>query len=204
MQLLAKHSSFSGVSDRYDLPMSGFADEVIESHGVVLRALVEADVPAIAIACSDPLTQEWLPLPRPYTEESARQFVLEAAPQSAAGGDGLERAIDVAGEFVGVVGLRSTDWNAGKTEVGYWLGPWARGHGIMSRAVSAITDWALDTQGIDRVEAFAAVENHTSLATLRRALFIEEGIMRRAGRVHGGKVDLVVFSRLNDDPRPSF
>ena len=184
--------------------MPEFTDEVIESHGVVLRNLAEADVPAIAIACSDSVTQEWLPLPRPYTEESARQFALEVAPQLAASGRGIERAIEVDGEFVGVVGLKNTDWDAAKTEVGYWLGLWARGRGIMARAVSAITEWALVTQGIDRVEALAAVENHASLVTLRRALFVEEGIMRRAGRVHGGKVDLVLFSRLNDDPRPNF
>lgn len=182
--------------------MLSFADEVIESHGVRLRPLTEADVPSIAIACSDPLTQEWLPLPQPYTEDSARVFALEVAPQELASGTGLERAIEVDGQFVGVIGLKNTDWAAAKAEAGYWLGPWARGHGIMARALSAITDWALDTQGIGRIEVLVATGNAGSLATARKAGFVEEGTLRRAGYTHAGKVDLVILSRLTDDPRP--
>ncbi len=111
----------------YGLVMPSFSDEVIKSHGVVLRPLTEADVPAIAIACSDPQTQKWLPLPQPYTEESARFFALEIAPQELASGTALERAIEVDGQFVGVIGLKNTDWDVAKTELrpatGSGLGP---------------------------------------------------------------------------------
>ena len=184
--------------------MPSFADEVIESYGVVLRPLTDADVPSIAVACSDPQTQKWLPLPRPYTEESARFFALEIAPQELAGGTALERAIEVDGEFVGVIGLKNTDWDVAKTEAGYWLGPWARGRSITARALAAITDWALDTHGIGRVEVLVATGNLASLATARKAMFLEEGTLRRAGYVHDGKVDLVILSRLAEDPRPRF
>ncbi len=61
--------------------MPSFADEVIKSHGVVLRPLTEDDVPAIAIACSDAQTQQWLPLPRPYTEDAARATPWKLHPQ---------------------------------------------------------------------------------------------------------------------------
>lgn len=184
--------------------MPSFSDEVIDAHGVVLRPLREDDVPAIALACSDPLTQRWLPLPRPYTEDSARVFALEVAPQELATGRAIERAIEVDGEFAGVIGLKNTDWAARSTEAGYWLGPWARGRGVTARALAAITDWALDAQGIDRVEVRVATGNAASLATARKALFVEEGILRRASYTHDGKVDLVVLSRLTDDPRPQF
>ncbi|GAA1396388.1 GNAT family N-acetyltransferase [Luteococcus peritonei] len=156
------------------------------------------------MACSDPLTQRWLPLPRPYTEESARGFVTEWAPQAAASGRALERGIEVDGDFVGVIGLKNTDWAVARTEAGYWLGPWARGRGSMARALSALADWALDSQGIDRIEVLIAPDNHGSLTTARRALFIEEGRLRHAGHTHEGPVDLVVLSRLADDPRPRF
>ena len=89
-----------------------------------------------------------------------------------------------------------------KTEAGYWLGPWARGRGIAARALDAITDWALDSQGIERVEVLVATGNAASLATARKAKFIEEGTLRRAGYTHDGKVDLVILSRLAHDPRP--
>lgn len=184
--------------------MHAFADEVITAHGVRLRPLSGADVPAIASACSDELTQRWLPLPRPYTEDSARAFALEVAPQALTSGDGLERAIEVDGAFAGVIGLKGTDWVAGTTEAGYWLGPWARGRGLTARALAAITDWALDTQGIGRVEVRVATDNAASIATAERALFVREGVLRRAGITHDGPVDLVVFSRLGSDLRPRF
>lgn len=112
--------------------MHAFADEVITAHGVRLRPLSEADVPAIASACSDALTQQWLPLPRPYTEDSARVFALEVAPRALTSG------------------------------------------------------------------------NAASIATAQRALFVREGVLRRAGITHDGPVDLVVFSRLESDVRPRF
>ncbi|MCC6498242.1 MAG: GNAT family N-acetyltransferase [Propionibacteriaceae bacterium] len=157
----------------------------------------------IALACSDTVTQRWLPLPQPYTEDEARIFALQIAPQVLASGSGVERAIEVDGQFVGVIGLKGTDCNVAKTEAGYWLGPWARGRGIAAKALCAITDWALDTQGIGRVEVMVAPGNTASLATARKSLFIEEGTLRRAGHLHDGPVDLVILSRLADDPRPA-
>ena len=128
-------------------------------------------MPAIAIACSDAQTQQWLPLPRPYTEDAARSYALEVAPAALASGRALERAIELNGEFAGVIGLKNTDW-------------------------------ALDSQGIERVEVLVATGNAASLATARKAKFIEEGTLRRAGYTHDGKVDLVILSRLAHDPRP--
>ena len=182
--------------------MNTFRDAVIDGYGVRLRALAEPDVGLIARACSDVVTQQWLPLPRPYTEDSARLFALEVGPKALSSGTGIERAIEVNGEFMGVIGLKKTDWSGATTEAGYWLGPWARGQGITAKALSAITEWALDTQGIGRVEVRVAPGNTASLATARKALFVEEGTLRQAGYIHSGPVDLVILSRLGSDPRP--
>lgn len=163
----------------------------------------ESDLPWIVTACNDPVTQRWLPLPRPYSLDDARFFAFELAPHALGSGQGIERAIEVDGQFVGVIGLKSTDRRLRITEAGYWLGPWARGRGIMPRALSALTDWALDRQHMVRVEVRVAPDNLASQATARRSGFIHEGRLRRAGIVHDGRTDLELFSRLVDDPRPS-
>lgn len=181
---------------------STFSDETIAAFGITLRPFFEADIPRIVEACSDPLTQTWLPLPSPYTHESARSYAFDAAAEVLGTGAGIERAIDIDGEFMGVIGLKATDWRAKSTEAGYWLGPWARGCGIMVRALCAITDWALDAQGLGRVQVLVAPDNIASMATAQRAGFVREGILRRAGVTHAGHVDLVSWSRLVDDPRP--
>ncbi|WP_420176158.1 GNAT family N-acetyltransferase [Luteococcus sp. OSA5] len=183
--------------------MQQLTDQTIQAgDGLLLRPLGAGDIPLVARACQDPLTQQWLPLPRPYTEQAARDFVETIASQQLASGNGIERAIERSGEFVGVIGAKKTDWAARKTEVGYWLAPWARGKGVMTRALCAMTDWLLGTQQITRVEVHVAPGNAASLAVARRAGFVREGIMRRAGHTHDGTTDLVLFSRLADDPRP--
>lgn len=181
-----------------------FDDSVIDGHGVVLRPLCEEDIPLIVRGCSDAHTQRWLPLPNPYTDKDARFYAFDYAQTELDSGAGIQRGIEVDGHFVGVIGLKETDRRAGSTAVGYWLGPWARGRGIMARALSAMSDWALDSQGIGRVELRAAPGNHASLHTAERAGFVREGLLRRAGYVHTGPTDLVVFSRLAADPRPTF
>lgn len=184
--------------------MPAFRDQDFDGYGVRLRALRAGDVPDIAAACVDDECQRWLMLPYPYTEDTAREFVGVVAAQDLTSGSGIHRAIEVDGVFMGVVGLQNTNWAAASTEAGYWLGPWARGRGIAARALSSITAWALDSQGMGRVEVRVAPDNLASLGAARRSLFVEEGTLRRAGVTTAGPTDLVVLSRLYDDPRPQF
>jgi RimJ/RimL family protein N-acetyltransferase len=48
----------------------------LEGERVRLRAHTEADLARIVEACSGDATQHWLPMPRPYAERDAREFVL--------------------------------------------------------------------------------------------------------------------------------
>src|SRR3712207_7120323 len=50
-----------------------------------------ADVPRIVFACSDTASQQWLPLPSPYTEADARAFVGSRV-TAADSGDELTRS----------------------------------------------------------------------------------------------------------------
>lgn len=69
----------------------------------------------------------------------------------------------------------------------------------MTEALSAVTDCVLG-QGFIRVEVRAAVGNVGSQRVAEKAGFRREGVLRRAGHTHAGPVDLVVLSRLADDP----
>jgi RimJ/RimL family protein N-acetyltransferase len=53
-----------------------------------------------------------------------------------------------------------------------------------------------------RVEIRAATGNVASQRVAERAGYVREGVLRSAGYVHAGRVDLVVFSRLAADPAP--
>ena len=69
----------------------------------------------------------------------------------------------------------------------------------MTTALMAMTDYAF-RQGLQRVEVHVATGNLASLGVALRAGYRIEGTLRRKGRTHGGLVDLLALSRLNDDP----
>lgn len=179
---------------------TGQFDEVtLRGDGVCLRAPMPADIDGIVRACSDPTTQQWLPLPNPYRESDARGFVEEFAPQQLASGDGIVRAIEVDATLAGMIDLKHTDWSARTTEIGYWVAPTHRGRGLAGRASALLADWVLREQGMARVEIRAAVGNIGSSRAAKAAGFAYEGCLRSAGFTHAGRVDLEVYGRITAD-----
>lgn len=155
----------------------------------------------VQAACADELTQTWLPLPRPYTLEVAREWCMRISPRLRETGDGIHFALAPrrTGRLIGCAGLKKTDWPARVSEIGYWIAPWARGQGYATEAVGAIGRWLLHDLGFERMELRAAVGNVASLRVAERAGLVREGILRNAGFVHGGRVDLVVYSLVRTD-----
>ncbi len=165
-----------------------------------LRAFGEADIPAVTRACADPLTQQWVPVPRPYTREDAAMWIAAQAVASRSGGE-LTWAVTLADTdtLVGSIGLVRTDWTAKMTEVGYWAVPEHRGHGYITTAARAVSRWAL-AQGMDRVELHAAPENVASNRVALAAGFGFAELRPGAGVLHGGRVDMNVWVLTRDDP----
>jgi len=176
-----------------------FPDVVLTGSGFELRPLTERDADDVAASCRDELTQTWLPLPRPYTTETALAFITRLAPEQRTSGAGLVRAIDVDGRLCGVIDLKRTDWLARVTEIGYWVSPWGRGSGLAGRASRLLAAWALQDQGTERLVIHAATGNIASRRSALAAGFHSEGIARSAGYTHDGRVDLEVFSLITSD-----
>lgn len=181
-----------------------FPDGVrLETARLLLRPFEAGDVPDVAAACADELTQRWLPLPRPYGEAEARTWCVEVAPHLLASGDGIHwAAVELAtGRLAGGFGLKRTDWPARVSEIGYWVAPWARGRGVATDAAREIARWLLADQGFERLELRAATGNVASQRVAEKAGYVREGVLRNAGHVHGGRVDLVMFSAIPADGR---
>ena len=114
-------------------------------------------------------------------------------------GAGLVRRVEVAGRLCGVIDLKKTDWRSRVTEIGYWVAPWARGQGLAGRASRLLADWALTDQDMARVVIRTATANVASQKAALSAGFTREGVARSAGIVHTGRVDLVVFGKIQSD-----
>jgi RimJ/RimL family protein N-acetyltransferase len=161
---------------------------------VMLRPFDATDVPAVAVACNDALIQRWLPLPRPYTREHALNWCTRLSREQRERGDGLALAMTTeAGELIGAIDLKKTDWRARVTEIGYWTAPRMRSAGHATAAAAYLARWALDA-GMERVELTAATGNRASQRVAEKAGFGFEGIMRNAGFTHAGRVDLCLYA----------
>ncbi len=174
-------------------------DVIVGSGGLHLRALTEADAAPVAEGCADAETLRWLPLPQPYPRDLAADWICTDVPLQWTSGRGIVRAIEYDGAFCGVIDLKKTDWRALTTEIGFWVMPAARGHGLAGRASRLLSDWAMETARIERVEIRSATGNVGSQRSAIAAGFRREGVLRSAGFVHGGRVDLVVFGRTRHD-----
>lgn len=144
-----------------------------QAGSVMLRPFEATDVPAVAAAGNDELTQRWLRLPRPYTHADAVSWCTRLSHELRERGDGLALAMTTAtGEFVGAIDLEKTDWRAKVTEIGYWAAPAMRSAGYTTAAAGYLARWALDA-GMERVELTAAAGAQRTSA-VRRAFLAEE------------------------------
>jgi len=181
-----------------------FPQVTLETPRLVLRAFEPGDLPDVAAVGADELTQRWLQLPRPYTEEDARAWCLGVVPAMRASGMGVHWALveRAAGRVCGGMGLNRTDWGALVTEVSYWVGPWARAGATHRRRSARLPTGCSGTRGFERLELRAATGNLASQRVAEKASFTREGVLRNAGYLHAGRVDLVVYSLVRGDPPP--
>ena len=170
---------------------------------VLLTPPGEADVEAITRACQDREIAQWVPVPQPYGPDDARAFLANVARPGWVSGAELTWGVrGTDGALSGMIGLHRIE--QGTAEIGFWLAPWARHRGVMSRSVALVVDHALDPEGLDlvRVTWRAVVGNWPSRRVAWRAGFRVEGILR-AELAHrdGVRRDAWVGTLLRGDPR---
>jgi RimJ/RimL family protein N-acetyltransferase len=176
----------------------------VQGDGVRLRGLEPGDVDDLLAGYGDPLVRRFLP-PMPVTREQAEQYVRDVAPSMFADGGGLYAIADPAtGRLLGGIGLDKVVPNRGQCELGYWVGPWARGRGVATAAVRALTEHAFHT-GTARIELLTHWENAASQRVALAAGFRREGVRRGVvPNRDGGRDDLLAYARLaGDEPGPT-
>jgi RimJ/RimL family protein N-acetyltransferase len=104
---------------------------------VTLRAHEPADLDDLVVMANDPATVESTTVPHPYTRAQAEQWTTEHVPAMWRDGTGFGWAVEAHDDgrprFAGNLDIRAAP--GGVPDIGYVLAPWARGRGIMARAV---------------------------------------------------------------------
>lgn len=169
---------------------------VIDTGRLRLRPFDEDDVDDCLAAVQDADMQRRLSWAADYTRERARDWCTRLAHDDP--GHSRVFAVEVERRLAGSIGLHRADWSSGRAELGYWIAPWARGHGYAAAAARAVAAYAF-SRGLQRVEVLAAVGDLASQRTAENAGFVREGVLREAGVVAAGRVDMVLFSLLPGD-----
>ena len=99
-------------------------------------------------------------------------------------------------KIVGIAGFNTINYANKIAAIGYWLGNDAQGHGIMTKTVQALTQYAFDELQLNKVEIRAAVGNAKSRAIPERLGFTTEGTIRAAEWLYDHYVDHVVYGML--------
>ncbi|MEI8271933.1 MAG: GNAT family protein [Paludibacter sp.] len=111
----------------------------------------------------------------------------------------LTFAITYQKQFAGIIGLKDTDLDNQKTEIGYWLSVNQQSHGIITNSCKTLIDYVFQSMNINRIQIKAATENLKSRAIPERLGFTFEGIERDAELHTRGFVDLAIYGLLKND-----
>ncbi len=134
--------------------------------------------------------------PHPYTIDDAINWIEIATAEALLD---LNWAIVIEGEAAGGIGLDpGTDIYRYSAEIGYWLGEKYWGKGIMTKAVSLITDYGLSELGLHRIFTSVYQWNPGSMRVLEKNGYTLEGVQRKSVYKNGQIIDSSMYSRIRD------
>ncbi len=136
----------------------------------------EADADAVLSAYRDAELRRWLKSSVQHREDALRW--LDEQRQGWESGERLGFAVaEGDGAPVGHVVLKGRTPGAASAEVGYWTVAAARGRGVATGAVEALSRWAFETFGDDglvRLELFHRVGNEGSCRVAEKSGYVFE------------------------------
>ena len=134
--------------------------------------------------------------PHPYRLEDAVAWIDVCR----RGDPETEFAIEVDEHAVGGIGLiLGSDVERISAEVGYWLGKELWGKGVMTQALIAFRDYAIQRHSLIRLHARTYDWNPASARVLEKAGFGYEGRLRRSVLKDGQILDQLLFAYLVSD-----
>jgi len=173
----------------------------LELHGptLTLRYATGADAAALLSLGGDPRVTRFFSW-GPYQRiEEPRAYIGTLAGRRASGEQLDLLIVHRADGPIGVVGLSELARRDRRAVVGTWLGRRWWGTGANAEAKALVAHLAFRQLGLDRLGAYADVENARSRAALQRIGFVHEGVLRGFHR-HGEHVrDVAVFGLLRAD-----
>ena len=167
---------------------------------VSLRPLATEHLDDVTALLDDPDVLRFTRLPIPPPPGYARQWLERYEEGRLDGTREAFAALDDDGRFVGLALAVDIDLEGREVELGYITAPAARGRGVATGMLDALTRWAFDELGALRVTLIIDVENAASSRVAERCGYVLEGVMRSSYLKDDVRVDAGLWSRLPSDP----
>lgn len=175
--------------------LNRLAQPVLQLDDVTLRPWQTSDAQIVQAAFDCPEIQRWHTL-RIDSEAEALAWIAgwekhwhneEAASWAISSPDGHP---------LGQIGLRRISLYEADAGISYWVLPTARGKGMATQAVQALTAWAFDSLGLNRLRLMHSLANQASCRVAAKASFDLEGTLLRCMRHIDGWHDMHLHARL--------
>ena len=174
---------------------------VLVGKKVTLRELELSDAPALFAMLTPEEVSRFIS-PPPTTVEGFERFITWACAERAAGRyacfavvpHGMQTAI-------GLFQVRQLEPGFATAEWGFALGSSFWGTGMFIDGAEMVVSFAVETIGVLRLEARAAVANGRGNGALRKLGAVQEGVLRRSFLKHGQFLDQMLWSILGEEWR---
>ena len=165
----------------------------------MLREFVAADAAMAMELATDPYVPLIGSLPPHANQQQAGEWI-ERQQGRLAEGVGYSVAIaDARTErALGSMGLWLASLAQGRATAGYAVAPSARGRGIATAALSALTGVAWTIPGLHRIELYIEPWNIGSVTAAERAGYVREGLLRSHQQIGGQRRDMLLYAHIKE------
>jgi RimJ/RimL family protein N-acetyltransferase len=170
---------------------------------VRLERLAEHHLAAVEALLDDPDVLRFTRVPEPVPSGFSRVWLARYEAARRDGSGEAFAALDDDGSFAGLALAPSIDRDAAEIELGYIVAPEARGRGVASWILRALTEWAFESAGALRIVLIIDVANAASERVAERCGYMREGVMRSIHLKPGVRIDAGLWSRLPSDQAAS-
>ena len=174
---------------------------VLAAGAVTLRAMRVEDAESLCQLLTSAEVARFIS-PPPSTVEGFRRFIAWAGREQAAGRYACFAVVPAGTDTaVGLFQVHQLDSEFQNAEWGFVIGSPYWGTGLFAEGAKLVVDFAVDTIGVNRLEARAAVQNGRGNGALAKVGAVREAVLRQSFERNGQRYDQHLWSILACDWR---
>jgi RimJ/RimL family protein N-acetyltransferase len=174
---------------------------VMTGSMVMLRELEMSDAASLFAMLTPEEVSRFIS-PPPTTVDGFERFILWARAERAAGRHTCFAVVPHGmTSAIGLFQVRQLEPDFATAEWGFALGSEYWGRGMFMDGARMVVDFAVETLGVRRLEARAAVANGRGNGALCKLGAVQEGVLRRSFFKNGQHLDQMLWSILSEEWR---